>query len=221
MKPTPSSFDSAEEAFVRPPQNLQNVPTAGTQAFEDRRSDDTRTTMPKMPQTRRSLAIPSGPKPLADVLEMLFQLGLGELRGIAREYEISTSGLSKQELGEAILEALKQSEAVRRVVGTLDKPQRQLLATLTLAGGSITDDDLRSLFERFSLGQPEALQHILLVLQGKALLFRTSFNSSLQQRLGLSGSIARYRVVCAYRSTFRFARSCACYRLSCREGAGR
>ncbi len=186
MKPALSSFDSAGEAFA---QQQQNVPTAGTQAFEDRRSADTRTAMPKMPQTRRSLAMPSGPKPLADVLEMLFQLGLGELRGIAREYEISTSGLSKQELGEAILEALKQPEAVRRVVGTLDKPQRQLLATLTLAGGSITDDDLRSLFERFSLGQPEALQHILLALQGKALLFRTSFNSSLQQRLGLSGSL--------------------------------
>lgn len=186
IKPASSSFDGREEAFTQP---QQSVPAPVTESFENGRSDDTRATMPKMPQTRRSLAAPSGPKPLGDVLEMLFQLGLGELRGIAREYEISTSGLSKQELGEAILEALKQTAAVRRVVSTLDKPQRQLLATLTLAGGSITDDDLRSLFERFALGQPETLQHILLALQGKALLFRTSFNSSLQQRLGLSGSL--------------------------------
>ncbi len=186
MKLASSSFDSEEEASA---QQQQNVPMAGTEAIEDGRSGDTQSAMLKMPQTRRSLVAPSGPKPLGNVLEMLFQLGLGELRSIAREYEISTSGLSKQELGEAILEALKQPEAVRRVVSTLDKPQRQLLATLTLAGGSITDDDLRSLFERFSLGQPEALQHILLALQGKALLFRTSFNSSLQQRLGLSGSL--------------------------------
>ncbi len=186
MKPAATSFDSGEEAFA---QQQQNVPAAGTEAFEDGRSGEKQSAMPKMLQTYRSLAAPSGPKPLGNVLEMLFQLGLGELRSIAREYEISTSGLSKQELGEAILEALKQPEAVRRVVGTLDKPQRQLLATLTLAGGSITDDDLRSLFERFSLGLPEALQHILLALQGKALLFRTSFNSSLQQRLGLSGSL--------------------------------
>jgi hypothetical protein len=186
MKPASSSFDTTEEAFA---QQQQNVPVAGTEAIEAGRSGDAQSAMLKMSQVRRSLAAPSGPKPLGNVLEMLFQLGLGELRSIAREYEISTSGLSKQELGEAILAALRQPAAVRRVVGTLDKPQRQLLATLTLAGGSITDDDLRSLFERFSLGQPEALQHILLALQGKALLFRTSFNSSLQQRLGLSGSL--------------------------------
>ncbi|MEO8971509.1 MAG: Rho termination factor N-terminal domain-containing protein [Ktedonobacteraceae bacterium] len=186
VKLASSSLDTGEEAFAH---QQQNLPAADTKIDTDEESSDTLAAMLKMPQTRRPLVAPSGPKPLGNMLEMLFQLGLGELRGIAREYEISTSGLSKQELGEAILEILKQPEAVRRVVGTLDKPQRQLLATLTLAGGSITDDDLRSLFERFSLGLPETLQHILLALQGKALLFRTSFNSSLQQRLGLGGSL--------------------------------
>ena len=186
MKPASVSLNTGEEISV---QQEHNLPLATTHTDEYEESNDTQAPTPKMSQTRRPLAAPSGPKPLGDMLEMLFQLGLGELRGIAREYEISTSGLSKQELGEAVLAVLKQPDAVRRVVGTLDKPQRQLLATLTLAGGSITDDDLRSLFERFSLGQPETLQHILLALQGKALLFRTSFNSSLQQRLGLGGSL--------------------------------
>lgn len=143
----------------------------------------------RVSQPLKQLAALPAPRPLGEMIEMLFQLGLGELRGIAREYDIATNGLSKQELGEAILATLKQPEAVRRVVGTLDKPQRQLLATLTLAGGSITDDDLRSLFERFSLGQPDTLQRTLLALQGKGLLFRTSFNSSLQQRLGMSTSL--------------------------------
>ena len=180
------SFDSAQGDSA---QQQQNMPLAGANTVVDEGRGDVRATMAKLLQTRRPLATSSGPKPLGDMLEMLFQLGLGELRGIAREYDIATSGLSKQELGEAILESLKQPEAVRRVVGTLDKLQRQLLATLTLAGGSITDDDLRSLYERFSFGEPDTLQHILLALQGKGLLFRTSFNSSLQQRLGLGGSL--------------------------------
>ncbi len=64
-----------------------------------------------------------------------------------------------------------------------------MLAALTLAGGSMTDDELRGLFERFSLGQSGQLQSVLLTLQGKALLFRTSLNSSSQQRIGLGGSL--------------------------------
>jgi len=76
---------------------------------------------------------------------------------------------------------------VRRIAAALEKPQRQLLATLTLAGGSMSDEDLRSLFERFSFGQPDKIQGILLSLQGKGLLLRTSLNSSPQQRIGLSG----------------------------------
>ncbi|HLX40991.1 MAG TPA: Rho termination factor N-terminal domain-containing protein, partial [Ktedonobacteraceae bacterium] len=152
-RPASLSLDTDEEDFA---QQQPNVPLLYPKAAEG--NGETQAPMPKMPPTRRALVAPSGPKPLGEMLEMLFQLGLGELRGIAREYEISTGGLSKQELGEAILAVLKQPEAVRRVVSTLDKPQRQLLATLTLTGGSITDDDLRSLFERFSLGPPETLQ---------------------------------------------------------------
>ena len=179
------SFDAAQETFAR----QQPYQLARTNAGGDKGEGDVRGAMSKLLQTRRLFAASFGPKPLGDMLEMLFQLGLGELRGMAREYGITTTGLSKQELGEAVLEALKQPDAVRRVVGTLDKPQRQLLATLTLAGGSITDDDLRSLYERFSFGPPDTLQHILLALQSKGLLFRTSFNSSLQQRLGFGGSL--------------------------------
>ncbi len=128
-----------------------------------------------------------GPTPSANLLEILSQNGLSELRGIAREYDIVTTGLSKQQLAEAIAGALQQPEAVRRIAAGLEKPQRQLLATLTLAGGSMSDEDLRGLFERFSFGQPDKLQSILLSLQGKGLLLRASLNSSPQQRIGLSG----------------------------------
>jgi len=113
----------------------------------------------------------------ADLSNVLMQLGLSELRGIAREYELVTNGMTKLQLTERLVETLKQPEVVRRVAATLEKTQRQLLAALTLAGGVIADEDLRSLFERFSLGQPGQLQRILLVLQGKALLFRTSMSS--------------------------------------------
>ncbi len=133
-------------------------------------------------------ALPRGPIPLVDLSTMVAQLGLSELRAIAREYEISTTGISKQQLAEAITGALQQPEAVRKVAATLEKPQRQLLATIVLAGGSVTDEDLRGLYERFSFGQPEKLQDILAVLQNKALLFRTSLNRFPQQRLALSGS---------------------------------
>ncbi|GAC1634204.1 MAG: hypothetical protein NVS4B9_26910 [Ktedonobacteraceae bacterium] len=113
----------------------------------------------------------------ADLSNMLMQLGLSELRGIAREYELVINGMTKSQLVEKLVETLKQPEAVRRVAATLEKTQRQLLAALTLAGGVISDEDLRSLFERFSLGQPSQLQRVLLILQGKALLFRTSMSS--------------------------------------------
>ena len=130
-----------------------------------------------------------GPTPLGSLVDILSQLGLSELRGIAREYEIVTNGMNKQQLVDAILEVLKQPEAVRRVAATLEKPQRQLLAALALAGGSMTDDDLRGMFERFSMGQPNQLQGILVALQGKAMLFRTNLNSSSQQRIVLSGAL--------------------------------
>jgi len=126
----------------------------------------------------------------SNTAEILAQTGLSELRTIARAYEISTNGLSKQELAESIVNMLKQPEAIRRVVVLLDKQQRQLLAALTLAGGSMNDEDLRGLFERFSLGGPGQLQEMLHILQGKAFIIRTTFNSSLQRRIGtgVSGS---------------------------------
>lgn len=127
------------------------------------------------------------PMPLSNLTGILAQLGLSELRAIAREYEIVPNGMNKQQLADAVLEVLQHPEVVRRVATTLEKSQRQLLAALTLAGGSMTDEDLRGLFERFNLGQPQQLQNILLALQGKALLFRTSLNGSSQQRIGLNG----------------------------------
>ncbi|TMD75965.1 MAG: hypothetical protein E6I97_12380 [Chloroflexi bacterium] len=130
-----------------------------------------------------------GPTPSANLVDILSQNGLSELRGIAREYDIATAGLNKQQLAEAIAGALRQPELVRRSASTLEKPQRQLLATLTLAGGSLSDEDLRSLYERFSFGPADSLQGILLSLQSKGLLFRTSLNSSPQQRIGLSGML--------------------------------
>ncbi len=122
-----------------------------------------------------------------DLTNVLMQLGLSELRGIAREYELVTNGMTKSQLAEKLVETLKQPDAVRRVAATLEKSQRQLLAALTLAGGMITDEDLRSLFERFSLGQPGQLQRVLLILQGKALLFRTSMSSYTTPPLGSLG----------------------------------
>jgi hypothetical protein len=105
-------------------------------------------------------------------------VGLSELRAVAREYGLVTSGVPRQQLVESILAELEKPDVVRRVAATLEKAQRQLLAALILAGGVMSDDDLRGLFERFSLGQPSQLQHILLTLQSKALLFRTSLNAS-------------------------------------------
>lgn len=118
-----------------------------------------------------------GPILLGDLLGILAQLSLSDLRSMAREYEVATNGMSKPQLAEAIMEKLKQPEAVRRVAATLEKHQRQLLAALTLAGGSITDADLRGLFQRFSLGQPSQLHGTLVALQAKALLFRASLNN--------------------------------------------
>src|SRR5258707_14289816 len=95
---------------------------------------------------------------------MLAQSGLSELRGIAREYGIVTNGLNKQQLAEAVVEALKQPDVVRRVVATLEKQQRQLLAALTLAGGYMNDKDVRGPAERFSprgAGQFKSMQPVL------------------------------------------------------------
>jgi hypothetical protein len=109
--------------------------------------------------------------------ELLSQLSLNELRPLAREYDITTTGLNKQQLIEAIVETLKHPEIIRRVVSTLEKPQRQLLAALTLAGGLVTDEELRGLYERFSLGYPNQLQAVLSALRTKCLIFHTNFDN--------------------------------------------
>lgn len=124
--------------------------------------------------------------PVNTVSETLGQFGLSELRGVAREYGVTLTGLSKQQMVEALIETLSQPEAVRRVVGALEKPQRQLLAALALAGGAMSDEDLRGLFERFSLDNVGVLQDMLLALQARLLIVRTSFNHSLQQRFSFN-----------------------------------
>jgi len=138
-------------------------------------------------QARPVLALQNSLPP-GNTAEVLAQSGLSELRSIARSYDIPTNSLSKQQLVDAIVDVLKQPEAIRRVVATLEKQQRQLLAALTLAGGFMNDEDVRGLFERFSLGSPGQLQNMLHTLQGKALIVRAALNSSFQQRIGLIGS---------------------------------
>ena len=127
--------------------------------------------------------------PALNTADTLSQLALGDLRAMAREYDIVSSGPGKPELVEAIMDRLRQPEAVRRVVGTLEKAQRQFLATLSLAGGQMNDEELRGLFERFSLGKPEKLQQMLLTLQGKVLLLRAHVNLSFQMRSSLNSSL--------------------------------
>ncbi len=141
-----------------------------------------------VPSNNKPTLQAKGPVPFGTLHETLAQLGLSELRAIAREYEIATNGLSKTQLVEAILGMLRQPEVVRRMAALLEKPQRQLLAALALAGGAMLDDDLRGMFERFALGQPSQLQSVLVALQGKGLLLRTSFNTSSTPRIGLSGA---------------------------------
>ncbi len=135
----------------------------------------------------KSIVKQRGPAPLAGIADILSQTGLGELRTIAREFDIATTGVSKQQIVEALLEVLRQPEAVRRVAATLEKPQRQLLAALVLAGGAMADEDLRGVFERFALGQQNQFQDMMAVLQGKGLLFRTNLSSLMPQRIGLGG----------------------------------
>ncbi len=130
-----------------------------------------------------------GPTAAASLAEILAQIGLSELRGIAREHELLTAGVSKPQLMESITGILKRPEAVRKVAAALEKPQRQLLATLALAGGAMTDEDLRGIYERFAFGPADKLQVILVSLQAKGLLFHTSLNSAPQQRIGLNGSV--------------------------------
>jgi hypothetical protein len=173
------ALSSPEEVPMQPVQSEQGV------------QDDTREPVPVAPvapvsvsrlqQTTFSLR----KLPVNTVEETLAQLGLSELRAVAREYGVAVTGLGKQQLGELLIETLHQPEAVRRVVGTLAKVQRQLLAAFALAGGSMSDEELRGLVERFSLENASALQDMLTALQARLLLVRTNLNHSLQQRLHL------------------------------------
>jgi hypothetical protein len=131
----------------------------------------------------------SGQTPSANIVDLLSQSGLSELRGMAREYEIASNGLNKQQLVEALVSALGQPDMVRHVATSLQKPQRQLLAAVTLAGGFVHDEDLRGLFERFSLGGPDQLQQVLLALQSKAFLFRTGLYNANVPKLGVSDAL--------------------------------
>ena len=142
-----------------------------------------------------SSSMPAGPKISTtpaqqapfNTADSLALLSLGDLRNIAREYEIAANGLSKQELIEAIMGAFRQPEVVRRTVSSLEKTQRQFLATFTLAGGYMNDEELRSLFERFGLGKPDQFQFALAKLQSKGLLLRAGFNTAQQLRTNLGG----------------------------------
>lgn len=132
------------------------------------------------------MAFPQRRPAVNTISETLAQFGLSELRSLAREYGIELAGLSKQQLIETLIKTLRQPEAIRRVVSTLEKPPRQLLAAFALAGGSMSDEELRGLFERFSLDKSGSLQDMLMALQARLLIVRTSFNHSLQQRFNLN-----------------------------------
>jgi Helicase conserved C-terminal domain len=127
-----------------------------------------------LPQNRLLPASTAAVRYSPDLVNILGQLSLSELRGIAREYNLLTNGVPKPQLAEMIFESIKQPEGVRRIATTIEKAQRQLLAALSLAGGIISDDDVHGLFERFGLGQPAQLQQALLALQRKALLFHVN-----------------------------------------------
>ncbi len=143
---------------------------------------------PDASSTPRYEPLPTRNLPVNSVSETVGQLGLSELRALAREYDIALPGLAKQQLIETLIETLSQPEAVKRVAATLDKPQRQLLAAFALAGGVMSDEELRGLFERFALDNTATLQTMLLGLQAKLLIVRTSFQHSLQPRVHLNVS---------------------------------
>jgi hypothetical protein len=131
-----------------------------------------------------------GPMPLGSLADLLSQLPLNELRSIAREYQVSSQALNRQQLVEAIQAAYQQPATVQRVVSRLEKPQRQLLAALCLAGGSLTDEDVRGLFERFAIGYANQLQAMLSALQKKGLVFRTNLHGTAPtQRFAAVGSL--------------------------------
>jgi hypothetical protein len=121
----------------------------------------------RAPEHETRITLPAG-----KVVELLQRYGQEELRSLAREYELTVTGLNKQQIIMALLEALQQPEAIRRVAASLEKAPRQLLAVITLSGGTVSEGELRGLYERFSLSRAGQLQDLLQVLQAKGLLFR-------------------------------------------------
>jgi len=185
----PTSFLSMPPTF--PSANSEQQPPAREQPIPDAQSAPVEQAKPARtaPLSAKNAPVQRSAVPLGSLVEILGALSLSELRGIAREYELTTNGLSKQQLVETVHTVLQNPQIVRQIATTLEKTQRQLLAALTLAGGTVSDEDLRGLFERFSLGPANQLQAVLLGLQNKAFLFRTSLNSSSHQRVGLSGAL--------------------------------
>lgn len=181
--------------WIRRPQSflsLRPLPGAGVvppfepqEGIAVRRSHNSQVvSASRSPSPARASTSPTFPhrRPtVSTVSETLAQFGLSELRAVAREYGIELAGLNKQQLIETLNVTLCQAETIRRMVGTLEKPPRQLLAAFALAGGLMSDEDLRGLFERFSLGRAHSLQEMLVVLQAKLLIVRTSFHQAVHQ----------------------------------------
>jgi hypothetical protein len=181
----PSVFVTVAPSAISQKQEEASVPVSAT--VQKEATLEVSVSAKSLPP-RPAMILP-GQTPPGNIFEILTQSGLSALRGIAREYEIVSNGLNKQQLVEVLTEALRQPEVVRHVATTLQKPQRQLLAAVTLAGGVVNDDDLRGLFERFSLGGSDQLQQVLLVLQCKAFLFRTSLHNANSPKIGLSDAL--------------------------------
>jgi len=178
----PQSFLS-----LRPPSEAGVVPPFEPQeGIAVPRSHNTQVVSASRPlsptRTSSSPAFPQRRPTVSTVSETLAQFGLSELRAVAREYGVDLAGLNKQQLIETLSATLSQTETIRRMVGTLEKPPRQLLAAFALAGGSMSDEDLRGLFERFSLGRAHSLQEMLVILQAKLLIVRTSFHQAVHQQ---------------------------------------
>src|SRR5258708_35270429 len=130
--PTPPP---ASDSSVPLPLEQQAASPSPTEEQTDYTTPETKQAR-SLEQTKQMPALHNS-LPVSNTVEILTQSSLSELRAIAREYDITTNGLSKHQLAEAIVDVLKQPEAIRRVGATLEKKQRQLLAALTLARRSM------------------------------------------------------------------------------------
>lgn len=180
-------------AFVVPaPTPAPNAREEGTEfspeVLEGEQPSPSLAETPRGNNTSRTTNLQYTLVPVATLGEILPQLGISELRAMARSYDITTNNMSKPQLADELLSATTRPEAVRKVAATLEKAQRQLLAAICLFGSTISDEELRGLYERFALGQPAQYQRVLAELQNRALLFRTSLNSSSLARAIQGGS---------------------------------